>query len=63
MSKNSFNPYARRRSRQIALQALYALELNDANYTELCLLAHQQPNYQKADENYLKTLLRVSLRK
>jgi transcription antitermination protein NusB len=57
MSKQKFNPIARRRARQLALQVLYAAEMNPLDLVELKSLGRQQPHFLKVDHLYFSLLL------
>ncbi|OGA96621.1 MAG: N utilization substance protein B [Betaproteobacteria bacterium RIFCSPLOWO2_12_FULL_66_14] len=48
---------ARRRSRELALQALYAWQLSGASFEDLFAQLCESPGFDKADESYLRTLL------
>lgn len=57
MNKKRFNPFARRRSRQLALQGLYAQSMSNEPIVEIMNLLSQQPDAHKADQLYLNALL------
>lgn len=48
---------ARRRSREFALQAIYAWQLSAAPFSELLAQVSESRGFDKADENYLRALV------
>jgi N utilization substance protein B len=53
---------ARRRSRELALQALYAWQLGGGTFQELAANAADSPDFAKADEELFQSLLAGALR-
>lgn len=48
---------SRRKSREIALKALYRSQMNEGAFNQLLLDMKDDPDYAKADEAYFKSLL------
>lgn len=57
MTKPKFNPYARRKARQLAMQGLYSRTLTNKELSLIEAFLMQQPPYQKVDKQYFKELL------
>jgi transcription antitermination protein NusB len=53
---------SRRRSRELAVQALYAWQLGGARFEELAAHAAESSDFDKADETFFRTLLSGVLR-
>lgn len=51
----------RRKSRELALKAIYRIMMNEGDLKQVFLDMKDDPDYQKADENYFKQLLQYVL--